>query len=369
MKLAVPVVNRTNYSKLKPIIHRLREDGRVDVSATLSSGILIKATGETMNDIIADGVNIASKIDCLLMNDSLETMAKTVGISMLEHASVLSKDCPDAMLTVGDRFDMIAPVVTARILNIPILHIQGGERSGSVDDTVRDIITVCSTRHYVATEAAKKRVYDITKSADVMNFGCPAVELVSQLPIGDNLDVRNFHKRYRDSIDLSSGENYIVVLVHPDTTREDDVNMHLLLDIVLSFNMKCAVLYPNIDAFRRHISNAIRDHHDRMICIKHMPIEDFVPLMAHARCMVGNSSSGIREAATFGTPVVNVGKRQNYRDRNKNTIDVAGNDSDGLSEAIEKSLSIGRYPKDNIYYKPNCCENICNDILSFLEGL
>lgn len=365
-KLLVPIVNRTNFTKLKPVLLRLLEEP-VDLQIVASSGILVNRIGSGADDVIKLFKKVL-RIDCLLMNDTHEAMAKTIGLSTTEHASLFAKERPDALLVVGDRFDMLGPVIAARVMNVPVLHMQGGERSGSIDDYVRDFISLSSERHYVATETARRNVMTLTSSQSVFNFGCPAVEYVASLHVGDALDVRTFHKSFKHGLNIAPGEDYIAVLVHPDTTK-DDVNMSVVLDAVLSFPTKCILFYPNIDAYNSKITSCINTvkTEKNVFCIKHMPVEDFVKVMAHARCLVGNSSSGIREAASFGTPVVNIGSRQKGRERNANTIDASCR-FDVLKDAIDMSLKVRKYPKDNVYWQPNSAERICHDVVGFLEG-
>ena len=362
-RIIVPICNRTNYSKLKPVLLGLKN--KIDISIVTSSDMAISHLANAIPDILYDGFKIDKSIDCLLMNDTLESMVKTVGISLIEHASFFANKNFDAMLLVGDRFDILPSVLSARMMNMPILHIQGGERSGSIDDTIRDIISICAERHYVATERSKENVLKIAKNKNVFCFGCPSVEIINSFPVGDFLDVSNFKKSYKHSFGIAPNENYMLVAVHPNTEDQNDIDMDVLLSAVVSFGMKIVVIWPNIDAFNFKIMEGVRDYEDRIIRVRHMPLEDFVKLIAHTSCMVGNSSAGIREAASFGVPVVNIGNRQAYRERNSNTIDCSNSFSD-IKNAISQSLKIGSYPKENIYYKESCVKNICNDILEFL---
>jgi len=365
-KIIVPICNRTNYSKLRPVVNKLKETGKVDIDIVTSSDMAIGHRANAVSDIISDGLNISHHIDCLMFNDTLDSMSKTMGLSLIEHSSIYTNVKPNAILVVGDRFDILPSVLSAKLSNIPILHIQGGERSGSIDDTVRDMITICADRHYVSTQSAYDNVQKIAKTKHIFNYGCPAVEAISATNVGMYLDVATFKKNYKNSFGIAPYEKYILVMVHPNTSNEHDVDMDALLSSVLSFGLKTVVMYPNIDPFNSNILKGIKDYNEMVIRVRHMPIGDFVKLMAHASCMVGNSSSGIREAASFGTPVVNVGQRQINRERNLNTID-SGSSYESIRESIDKSLLIGRYNIDNIYYKKDCSSQISKDILSYLE--
>ena len=359
-KLMVPIVNRTNYTKLRPILTRLCD---VELDIVPSSGIVIPSLGDGLKDVTEDLV-IGSVVDCLLKNDTPESISKSIGISIIEHARIMRDSQPGALLVVGDRFDMFATVLTALVENIPILHIQGGERTGCIDDKIRDMISLCSTQHYVSTETAAERVRSITGSDRVFNYGCPAVELISSLPVGEQLDVNRFHKHFKDGIPITPGEKYFLVIVHPNTVEYGDIDMKIVADAVSSFGIKCIVGYPNVDTYNSRITDVIRNHKTDFIKIKHSPVEDFVQLMAHASCMIGNSSAAIREASSFATPVVNIGTRQKNRERNNNTIDCKCSVEEivrSINDAIVLPLA-----KDNIYHQAGGIDKICQSIREFL---
>lgn len=367
MNLCIPIVNRTNYSKLKLVLQNLSPD--IQKSIIISSSTLLSRYGNPYKDIEADGLEITDMIDCLLVNDTQEAMVKTMALSMIEHSAVFARKKPDALLVVGDRFDMIPPVLAAHVMNIPILHIQGGEETGSIDDTIRGFISVCASAHYVSTEISAQRVRDITKSENIYIVGCPAVEALASIDIGESFDAKAMKKQYKNEIPIAKYEPYLLVVVHPNTLNEADVDMIVLLSAILSIEMKCIVMYPNADAHNAAIVSSISSlKGDLIIPIKHAPLEDFARMMGHASCMVGNSSSGIREAASFGVPVVNIGDRQQGRERNENTMDVDCN-GDSIIFAVEQQLKKGRYPKDNLYCIPGVSIEIARLVKEFLHGI
>jgi len=367
MKLAVPIVNRTNYSKLRPVLSCLSKD--IDIRIILSSSILLEKYGNAFRDIEAE-YSIDSRLDIALMNDSVESMSKASALSMLEHSSAYRRINPDAVLIVGDRFDMLPAALSAKMMNIPILHIQGGERSGTIDDYIRDIISVCAEEHYVSTKKSAENVSKIAHSKKIYHTGCPAVESLYSVDIGEYFDGNNLHKKFKNSVDIYPRDKFFLVLVHPNTVEEDDVNMDAVLNAAESFEHKIVLFYPNVDASNSDILSVIRSHQKKYpyIVIKHAPFIDFVSMMAHCSCMISNSSSSIREAASFGTPVVNVGDRQFAREKNANTIDCQCNYQE-IRSAISKGLEVGKYPIDNIYYKKNAAQNIALHIKNFKNQL
>ena len=207
----------------------------------------------------------------------------------------------------------------------------------------------------------------MTHSQSIHITGCPAVELIKSFDIGDCFDPSKLHKKYKDPINILPGEKYFLVLMHPNTINNNDVNMQAVIQAIQFFDdYKVILFYPNVDASRDNILNAINRHRKNFIIFKHIPLIDFVTMMAHCSCMVTNSSAGIREAASFGTPVVNVGDRQYCREKNDNTI-TCKCEVDTIKKAISKSLNVGKYPKFNVYYKKGSAMLIASFIENFLR--
>ena len=370
MKLCVPIVNRTNYSKLKPILVDLRSIKEIDLSIVASSSVLLARYGHGIDVIKSDGFQIDREIDCSLMNDSHAAMAKTLGNSVSEHATYFAQTKPDALLVVGDRFDMLGAVLPAMLMNIPIIHIQGGEESGSVDDTVRDVISTMAIAHLVATKQAAKNLEKkgIDKT-QIFHVGCPSVDYLSNL----NLQFENLNSEINESfktkIELRTSEPYLLVIFHPDTTTEEKIDVTKLIDSLLSLNTKIFLFYPNIDAKNsKYIQELARfKHEENLIFVKNMRLESFANLMAHAACMIGNSSAGIREAASFGTPVVNIGSRQRNRERNNNTTDIDSH-CENIAPLVYKLMG-KRFPRENIYNFPGATKRSIDVIVSTLKTI
>lgn len=367
--VCVALTNRTNYSKLKTILGELRESPIVDLRIVLSSTILLERYGSGYQDLIRDGFEIEKRIDCTLLNDSHEAMAKTTGLSIIEHATYFSWRRPDMLLAVGDRFDMLGPVTAGSMMNIPIAHVQGGELSGTIDNVIRDIITKFATLHFVATERSAENLirFGIDPKL-IFLYGCPAVEYVSNLDVGPHFDPRRLGKQFKREIDIAPAEKYLLVIAHPDTTNRHDVNMDAVLAAVEKSGAKALIFYPNVDAHNSEIVSGIARYtkNDKFYMIRHMPLEGFVHAMAHSACMIGNSSAGIREAASFGVPVINIGYRQIDRERNPNVIDI-GDNYGLLDELIAKHMD-HRFPKQNLYYRPDCARRVAQEISDFVAA-
>lgn len=367
--ICVSLTNRTNYSKLKTVLRALRKLPGVQCRIVLSSSILLERYGNSYHDLLRDGFEIDKQIDCALMNDSHEAMAKTVGLSVIEHATYFKWRNPDMLIIVGDRFDMLAPAIAASMMNIPIAHIQGGELSGTIDNVIRDVITRFASLHFVATtQSALNLVRYGVQQSKVFDYGCPAVEYISQIDVGEHFDKARLGKIFKYDIDIGPDEGYFLVMIHPDTTNRNDVNMDAVMEAVSSFGFKAFIFYPNVDAHNSEIVSSIAKYktNNKFYMIRHMPLEGFIHAMAHCSCMISNSSSGIREAASFGVPVINVGYRQVDRERNKNVIDIEARYGE-LRPTIEKYMGF-RFARSNIYLKPDCAKKIAAEILQYIRG-
>lgn len=365
--ICVALTNRTNYSKLKTVLLELRKFLDLECRIVLSSTILLDRYGSSYQDLLRDGFEIDKKIDCVLMNDSHEAMAKTVGLSVVEHATYFQWRKPDLLLIVGDRFDMLAPAVASSMMNIPIAHIQGGELSGTIDNVIRDVITRFAALHFVATAKSAQNLSNFgVPSKSIFDYGCPAVEYISQIEVGKHFDQNRLGKKFKRDIEIKPGEKYFLVMIHPDTTNRHDVNMDAVMSSIAKFGLKCFIFYPNVDAHNSEIVSSIAKHknNENFYMIRHMPLEGFIHSIAHCSCMIGNSSSGIREAASFGVPVINIGYRQIDRERNANVIDI-GDRYETLDEMIKKHMD-ARFEKQNIYFKPGCAKKIALEITRFV---
>lgn len=370
MKIACILTNRTNYSKLKLVLQELTKHDHIELDIIASSSVLLEKYGMPYKDVEKDGFKITEKIDCLMMNDSHEAMVKTAGVSLIEHANHYAHERPDLLLVVGDRYDAFPGSFAAAMMNIPIAHIQGGEVTGTIDDRIRDLISQIATLHFVATEKSGGRLQKWGLSEDsIFNYGCPAVDYISKIDIGTHFDASRIDKKFKRPIEVKPGEKYFLVMVHPDTTNEEDVNMENILEAVSEFKMKTFIFYPNTDAHNSRILAGISKfrNNDDFYAVRHMPLDGFVHTMAHAAVMIGNSSAGIREAALFGTPVINIGERQGGRERNSNTIDLVNSDTGNIKATIAR-LKDRRFEKNNIYFKPECSFQIAQEIMSYVKN-
>jgi UDP-hydrolysing UDP-N-acetyl-D-glucosamine 2-epimerase len=292
----------------------------------------------------------------VLEGENPAAMAKTTGIGLLELATVFDNIRPDVVVTVADRYETLSTAVAAAYMNIPVAHVQGGEVTGSIDEKVRHAVTKLADVHLVSTEKAGERVVKMGEDpSTVYVTGCPSIDLVAEMMASPGLDFDIF-ERYGGvgpRVDISRG--YLVVVQHPVTTEYELARQQVLetLHVVSGFGLPTLWFWPNVDAGADGTSSGVRAFREKckpanIHFFKNMAPDDFLRLLYNSRCLIGNSSVGIRECSYLGVPVVNIGSRQSGRDRGQNVRD-AGYDRTEIGAALEQHLSNGRYPCDPLY--------------------
>ena len=261
---------------------------------------------------------------------------------------------PDVVITVADRFETMATAIAASYLNIPLAHIQGGEITGNIDETVRHAITKLAHYHFPATEESKNRLIKMGEEEwRVLNTGCPSIDTLMQ----QSLDLKNCEGFINQGVGLRMDlkRPYILVVQHPVTSEVDDGYKQIMetLNALKDFEEQKLVLWPNIDAGSDKVSKGIRVFRERNRTLPYRYYKNFPPeiyncLLANASCLVGNSSSFIREASFLGTPAVIIGDRQEGREHGDNIIQV-DNVGEAIRKAVEKQIAHGKYPSQTIF--------------------
>lgn len=363
-KIAVVVTARPSYSRVKTAIRAIHEHPDLELQLIVAASALLDRYGTAVKYIEGDGFPIAAKVYNVLEGENLAAQAKTTGLGILELSSVFENLAPDAVMTVADRFETMATAIAASYMNIPLIHIQGGEVTGNIDEKVRHAITKLADLHLVASDKAKERVLRMGEDpAKVFNTGCPSIDLAEEVLQKPELDYDPF-ERYGGVGKIKDWEKgYIVILQHPVTTEYAESRQHINETLKAVFELKIPTFWfwPNVDAGSDGTSKGIRafrEQHDieHIHFFKNMEGRDFLRLLYNSKCLIGNSSVGIRECAYMGVPVVNIGSRQNGRDRGKNVIDVTY-DSQAIKTAILDSLEKVR-EKDFTYGGGNAGEKI-----------
>ncbi|XP_077331514.1 bifunctional UDP-N-acetylglucosamine 2-epimerase/N-acetylmannosamine kinase isoform X2 [Lithobates pipiens] len=351
LRVCVATCNRADYSKLAPIMFGIKaEPEHFELSVVVIGSHLIDDYGNTYRMIEQDDFDIQARLHTIVRGEDEAAMVESVGLALVKLPDVLNRLKPDIIVVHGDRFDALALATTAALMNIRILHIEGGEVSGTIDDSIRHSITKLSHYHACCTRSAEQHLIAMCEDHDrILLAGCPSYDKL--------LNVKN--KDYMSVIKMWLGDvnpgDYIVALQHPVTTDiKHSVKMfEFTLDALISFNKRTLVLFPNIDAGSKEMVRVMRkkgvEHHPNFRAVKHVPFEQFIQLVAHAGCMIGNSSCGVREAGAFGTPVINLGTRQTGRETGENVLHVRDADTENkIIHALQ--LQFGkRYPCSKIY--------------------
>lgn len=368
-KICVVITARPSYSRVKTALKAILEHPELELQLVVAASALLDRYGSAVNYIERDGFPITAKVFNVLEGENLTAAAKTTGIGILELSTVFDNLSPDIVVTVADRFETIATAISAAYMNIPLAHIQGGEVTGNIDEKVRHAITKLADYHFVASEGAKIRVIRLGENPEmVFNTGCPSIDLAYQV---SKSPLYNFHPMQKyggvgSNIDIKN--DYIVVMQHPVTNEYDASRTHIeeTLKAVHNLGIPTFWFWPNVDAGSDGTSKGIRSFREKNksdnICFfKNMEPEDFLRLLLNSRCLIGNSSVGIRECAYLGVPVVNIGSRQNLRDRGNNVIDV-GYSSEAIRTAIQYWKEVERPHSSNVYGGGNAGQTIAEHL-------
>ncbi|QDO94178.1 UDP-N-acetylglucosamine 2-epimerase (hydrolyzing) [Formosa sediminum] len=364
-KIAVVITARPSYSRVKTVLQAIKDHPNLELQLIVAASALLERYGSAVHYIENDGFTIAAKVFNVLEGENLTAAAKTTGIGILELSTVFENLKPDIVVTVADRFETMATAIAASYMNIPLAHIQGGEVTGNIDEKVRHAITKLADYHFVASEDAKTRVLKLGEEVDsVFNTGCPSIDIAKAIDTSGKLQF-NPYSRYGGvgaEPDLSNG--YVVVMQHPVTTEYKDSRRHVeeTLTVVSQLTLPVLWFWPNVDAGADGTSSGIRSYREKnelnhVHFFKNMKGDDFLNLLNHASCLIGNSSVGIRECAYLGVPVVNIGTRQNRRERGENVIDVPYS-KDAIYNAIQSQIKVNKTPKSLVYGDGNAGKKI-----------
>lgn len=319
--IAVVTSSRADYSHLYWPLHDLKQHAEVDLKLIVLGAHLSPQFGATVTTIEKDGFSIAGRVECLLSSDSDVGMAETLGVAVLGLADLLGQMRPDLLLLIADRYEMLAPAAVALTLRIPIAHIEGGEISeGAIDDTVRNALTKASHIHFTSTEKARARVIAMGEEPwRVHRAGAPSLDHLRRSQLLSR-------KELERCLDLDLQRPTAVVAYHPvtmlrDTTEEADA----LFAALRAMDMQILFCYPNSDAgsysLMERSRSFVASYGDARIFIN-LDAVTYWSLLRQVAVLVGNSSSGIMEAASLALPVVNVGFRQKGRERAGNVLDA-----------------------------------------------
>ena len=355
-KVCVVITARPSYSRIKTALKAIDKHLDLELQLVVAGAALLGRYGNAVEYIEQDGFTIAEKVYMVLEGENKTAMAKTTGLGVMELATVFDKLQPDMVVTIADRFETIATSIAASYQNIPLVHIQGGEVTGNIDEKVRHANTKLADIHLVASENARNRVIKLGEHPEkVFNTGCPSIDIAKDIKEKPALDFDPLKKYGGVGASIDASGDYLVVMQHPVTTEYQSAKEDVLktLEVVHELGMPTFWFWPNVDAGSDGTSNGIRSFRESMNpqnirFFKNMEPQDFLKLLVNSKCLVGNSSVGIRECAYLGVPVVNIGTRQNGRDRGNNVLDVAY-EKLAIKQAIKNQIGVTQVASSSIY--------------------
>jgi UDP-hydrolysing UDP-N-acetyl-D-glucosamine 2-epimerase len=335
--VGVVTVGRSDYGIYRPVLRALQRRDELRLELFVGGAHLLEQFGSTVKEIESDGVHITERVDFLLPDDSPLAVASSLGRGVVAFAEAFARATPDVLLVLGDRLEMLAAGLAALPMTIPVAHIHGGEATeGAIDDAARHALTKLSHLHFAATERAAERIAQLGEEPwRISVTGAPALDEIACFePLSDEqLAQRGIVLR---------GPTLLVTF-HPVTLEPQhaDAQIAALLEAVADSGLDAIFTYPNADAGHRNVIDRIERlaaTSDRYAVVRNLGTDAYFTLMARVVAMVGNSSSGIIEAASFRLPVVDVGSRQRGRPRADNVVH-ADPDAASIGAAIAQAAS------------------------------
>lgn len=356
-KICVVITARPSYSRIKTALKAIQEHPDLRLQLVVAGSALLERYGSAVDYIESDGFTIDAKVFMVLEGENATAMAKTTGLGVMELANTFYNLKPDAVVTIADRFETLATSIAASYQNIPLVHIQGGEVTGNIDEKVRHANSKLADIHLVASEDARERLIKMGEDPEVVfNTGCPSIDLAAAIVKSSSLDFNPITKYGGVGKAIDWNKGYVVVMQHPVTTEYAEAKAQIVatLKAVDQLQIPAFWFWPNVDAGADGTSKGIRTYRElqqphNIHFFKNMVPEDFLSLLYNSKCLIGNSSAGIRECAYLGIPVVNIGSRQHRRSRAANVLDVA-HDVTAITNGINTQLQRGiRLGTDTLY--------------------
>jgi len=366
------MTSRAYYGRSQLLIRKLHEHPDVELELMLGGSILLdKYSRHIADDIAAGGFTISTSLFNVIEGGNHVAMAKTACLTALEFTNGFHTADPDVVVICGDRFEQLAIAMSAAYLNKTIAHIEGGDVSGSIDESVRHAITKLSHIHFVTNDEAQRRVLAMGEDPRyVFNTGSLDVEVASQV---DGVITNETLNGYGVGHEIDVTRPFILVIQHPVTTeRENRRHLDETLNAVTALDLPAIWIWPNPDAGTGEMADRLRNFRenagreaDKMRFITDLPVNEFIALLKATACLIGNSSAGIKECSFLGTPVVNIGARQQGR-LHADNVAHAEDDRGAILDAVRRQIAHGRYDSSNIYYRPAASQTIV-DLLAGLE--
>jgi GDP/UDP-N,N'-diacetylbacillosamine 2-epimerase (hydrolysing) len=353
---------RADFGLMKNTLQIINKDKDLDLEIIVTGMHLLSEYGNTCQEIYDAGLNVISKVKVELSGISGSQMSIALGNQIIGITSTLEKSKPDLVLLLGDRGEMLAGAIASLHLNIPIVHIHGGELSGTIDESVRHSISKMAHYHFTATNNSKDRLIKMGEiKGNIFVTGAPGLDEIRGTQL---IPKEVLLKQYG----IDRKKPFVLLLFHPVVQQTNDINeqIAIIMESLFFYNIQILALMPNADSGGKVISSILKGYQEqqKIKTAVHLTRLNFLSLVSEAEVLVGNSSSGIIEAASLGTPVVNIGSRQNLRERSNNVVDVSIEKSKIIS-GISKAMSLNKSLFKNVYGDGESSKRIVN----LLKGL
>jgi UDP-hydrolysing UDP-N-acetyl-D-glucosamine 2-epimerase len=365
-KIAVVLIDRANYGRLKPVMEEMAMRPEIELQVVLSGTMMLDRFGMAKNVVIKDGFKVDEEVYMELEGSVPGTMAQSIGLGVIQFTNAFRKLNPDFILLIGDRYEALSAAIAAVYQNFCLIHMQGGEVTGSIDETTRHVITKMAHYHFPATKRSGEYIVAMGEDPKtVFPLGCPSADVVvramkdipedkmDKLGVGPHL---NLHKPF------------LLVIFHPVTTEFSvaERQMQEVLEAIKETGIQTILLWPNIDAGADGVSQAVRRFRELnrdfpLHAYKNFEPEVYIPILAMTACAVGNSSSFVRDASFLGTPVVLIGSRQDGREF-CDAVHRIEPETGAIVGAIKRQLSNGRYRPSDLYGVPGASKMIVEEL-------
>ncbi len=348
---------RADFGLMQSTLLRIAATPGLQLQVAVTGMHLDAALGHTVDEVAASGLEIGARIPFDVTTRSGASMAAGIATCLQGVTQVLAADPPDALLVLGDRGEMLAGAIAALHVGVPCVHVHGGERSGTVDEPVRHAISKLASYHFVATQQARERLVRMGED--------PARTHVTGAPGLDGLQELGAMERAAclSALGLAPGSRFVLAMFHPVVQQAGQAHaqVRMLLDALADAGLPVVWLEPNADAGSRAVLQALDEATlpPGSQRIRHLPRPLYAAALRHCEVLAGNSSSGIIEAASFGTPVLNVGDRQQMREHGANVLDVPAQAA-AVASGLQQQLGHGRFGCDNAWGDGRAGERIAH---------
>lgn len=369
-RICIPIATRGNYSKMKSTLRAVMAHPDMELQLIVAGGIALPRFGDYRRVVEADGFAVAETIPYLLDGDSLESMTMSAALATLEFGRTFSRLNPDIVVVIADRYEALSIAQAALCMNIGIAHLEGGEVSGSIDERIRHAITKLAHIHFPASSEAAERIVRMGEHpASIFTVGTPSLDLLNGLDLTDIAPLVAYQAQRGNGDVIDFAQDYLLVSQHSVVTEYAEAEFQLCetARAVRELGLPVVWILPNMDAGETAgltATQIIKQAGLPLQVFAGLPMEIYARMMRNAKAMIGNSSSGIREAEFIGVPVVNIGNRQHGRQRGANVLDVA-HDCVAIVQAAKQQIAHGLYPSAFIYGDGRSGEKIAEVLANY----